>query len=109
MANGLAATVSEESRVIGAYNHALSSLINNSRENGYIIDARDTSDIVVFVAPIYTVKDGESAFVFRKDDEPIGTIRLHVTSDGFTGTLVSLAKGTVPMEPFDKILLDVKR
>ncbi len=109
MANGLAATVSEESQVIGAYNHALSSLINSSRENGYIIDPRDASRIVVFVAPIYTVKDGESAFVFRKDDEPIGTIRLSVTPAGITGSLVSLAKSTVPMKPFDKILLDVKQ
>jgi len=109
MANGLATTVSEESGLIGAYDYALSSLINNSRENGYIIDARDSSNIVVFVAPIYTVKDGESAFVFRKDDEPIGTIRLDVTADGVHGTLVNLTKSTVPMEPFDKILLDVKR
>ncbi len=109
MANGLASTVTDESRLIGAYDYALSSLINNSRENGYIIDARDTSKIVVFIAPIYTVRDGESAFVFRKDDEPIGTISLHLTSGGVEGTLVSLAKSAVPMEPFDKILLDVKR
>jgi len=108
IANGLAAKVSEDNRLIDSYNNALSALIRNSRENGYVIDARNTSKIVVFIAPIYTVHDGETAFVFRKDDQPIGTIHLQVGPNGVSGSLVSLAKSSLLMEPFDKILLDVK-
>lgn len=108
IANGLAARVIADNDLIDSYNNALNSLIQNSRENGYIIDPRDSSRMVVFIAPIYKVQEGEAAFVFRKDDEPIGTIRLQVGPNGVTGRLVSLVKPTEPMEPFDKILLDVK-
>lgn len=93
---------------IGEYEHALRSLVSTNRENGYILDARNPAKIAVFVDPLYHVKNGETAYVFRHDDQRIGTIRFAVSNGTVTARELTLAKKNVPMEPFDKILLKLK-
>ncbi|HUZ18897.1 MAG TPA: hypothetical protein VMV68_10960, partial [Spirochaetia bacterium] len=93
---------------IAEYNQALSSLIRNSRENGYIIDAHNPSNIAVFVDPLYHVQNGDTGYVFRQDDQPIGTIKFIVANGEMSGRLVSLTKQGSSMQPFDKILLNLK-
>ncbi len=101
--------IADRDSMIGEYNHALSVLVRNSRENGYVLDARNPSSIAVFVDPLYRVKSGDTAYVFRRDDQKIGTIRFTVGSDGTVrAQQISLANNDVTMQPFDKILLNLK-
>jgi hypothetical protein len=93
--------------IITEYDHALSVLVRNSRENGYVLDARNTSRVAVFVDPLYHVKNGDTAYVFRRDDQQIGTIKFSVSDGTITAQQVSLDKNDVPMRPFDKILLNL--
>ena len=100
--------ISAKDSTIAEYTHALSALVRNSRENGYVLDARNPSKIAVFVDPLYHVKSGDTAYVFRRDDQQIGTIRFSVSDGTVTAQQVSLDKKDVPMQPFDKILLNLK-
>ncbi len=109
IANGMAAKLSDQNETVARYNFALDSLIKNSRENGYIIDPRNTADLAVFIDPVYKVSDGDTAYVFRNDDQQIATIVLHVSGETITGSLSSLNKAGTPMQPFDKILLNLKQ
>jgi hypothetical protein len=99
--------ISAKDTTIAEYTQALSSLIRNSRENGYVLDARNPAKIAVFVDPLYHVKNGDTAYVFRRDDQQIGTIRLTVSDGTITAQQLSLYTKDVPMQPFDKILLNL--
>jgi hypothetical protein len=100
--------IAQRDAVISNYTHALSSLVDTSRENGYILDARNTSNIAVFVDPLYRVKSGDTGYVFRADDQQIGTIKFTVNDSGISGQVASLVHDDTPMQPFDKILLNLK-
>lgn len=101
--------IASKDAIIAEYDHALTSLIRSSRENGYVLDASNPSKIAVFVDPLYHVKSGDTAYVFRSDDQKIGTIRFTVANNGtLHAQQVSLTKKDVPMKPFDKILLNLK-
>ncbi|HUX21387.1 MAG TPA: hypothetical protein VMW69_09110 [Spirochaetia bacterium] len=100
--------ISTKDSTIAEYTQALSSLVRNSRENGYVLDARDPSKIAVFVDPLYHVTNGDTAYVFRRDDQQIGTIRFSVSDGTITAQQLSLDKKDTPMQPFDKILLNLK-
>jgi len=97
---------------LAQYAYAFTSLIRTSRENGYVLDPRDTKNMVIFVDTGYDIKDGDLAYIFRKDDQPIGTIRFNRTKNGkgesLSASLTELVSADVPVEPFDKILLQVK-
>ena len=94
---------------IDAYTHALDGLVKSNRENGYIIDARNPLKMAVFIDPVYKVTDGDAAYVFRRDDQQIATIVLHVSDDGTYATITSLAAGGAAIQPFDKVLLNLKQ
>ncbi|MEW5815438.1 MAG: hypothetical protein AB1798_08615 [Spirochaetota bacterium] len=93
---------------INQYLYALDSLLANSRENGYILDPRDTRNIVVYIYKLHDVKDGDFGYVFREDNEPIGTIKFSVSSGVIKASLAELTSAEKPVKPFDKILIQVK-
>jgi len=74
-------------------------------ENGFVLDARDTDRVAVFVNRSYTVADGDQGLIFRADDEYIGTIRFSVAASGsITGRVVEAVPGK-QIQPFDKFLI----
>lgn len=100
--------ISRQDKTIREYDHALSSLIRQNRENGYVLDAQNPQDIAVFVDPLYHVQNGDLGYVFRQDTQAIGIIRFVVSGNEVSARLVSLTKSDNPMQPFDKILLNLK-
>jgi hypothetical protein len=88
--------------------------IRNNIENGYIIDPRNLKDIVVYVSKMFRynstggIKDGDRAFVFRGEDEPIGYIEFSRSGQSSFASLVELASSDTPIQPFDKIIFDLK-
>jgi hypothetical protein len=78
-----------------------------NRENGYILDPRDTSNIQVYMDRIRQVQDGTIGYVFREDDEFIGTIEFNRDGEVVTAGLVELVDDR-SLQPFDKVLIQVQ-
>ncbi len=98
---------------IKQFSDSLDYLVKKKRENGYVIDSTDTDRIAVHINRMHMIggigklKDGDLGYVFRADDEPVGTILFSVSSDGVTASLVQLVSPDQPIQPFDKILMDL--
>lgn len=105
----LALNLEKKIQKIDEYNHALNYLIKNSRENGYLLDVRDPKRITVFIDELLQVKEGDTGYVFRKDYEPLGTIRFYYDEDDeLVASLVEKESADSTFSPFDKILIEVK-
>lgn len=103
--SNLKASYSSLSAERDSYTYALSQIIDIERENGYIIDARKENSILVYINPVFTVTENMKAYVFRKDDEPIGSISLFTKGASIYGKIDVLNEGA-ELKPFDKILLE---
>lgn len=88
--------------------YAMNAQTRSSRENGYVLDPRNTARMTVYINPNIPIQQGATAYVFRKEDEPVATIDLRVAEGAVTARLVSLAVPGKPIEPFDKILVQLK-
>ncbi len=93
---------------IDQFLYALDHLVSSSRENGYVLDARNPERIIVYIDKIHAVRDGDLGYVFRQEDNLIATIRFNVTSREITASLVELTSEDAAMAPFDKILIDLQ-
>jgi len=90
------------------YRYALDHLIKSRRENGYIIDPRDNKAVTVQLDGIRSVRSGDTAMIFRGDDEYIGKIRFSARADRQRAAVIELADGK-QIEPLDKILIIAKQ
>lgn len=97
-----------ESTVVDSMYHAFSHYVQQNNENGFVIDARDDSKILVFIDPLYTVTDGDKGIIFRSDDELIGRVRFEVYERETVAVVEELITDNNPIQPFDKILLQIQ-
>jgi len=86
----------------------LDHLVSASRENGYILDARNPEKIIVYLDKILDVEDGDTGYVFRQEDELIALIRFNVTPEEITASLTESVSPDLTIAPFDKILIDIQ-
>lgn len=105
--NNLAEVIRQKKLLIDSYSYALDSYSKLSRENGFIVDPRDTNKILVYVDKIYNVKPGDVGIVFRNEEETVALIRFYYDADGIKAK-ISEAYGTNQLQPFDKILIKLK-
>lgn len=90
---------------LGRYQYALSTLIDESREHGYILDPRNPDSIHIFLDEMHAVKTGDVAYVFRRDDELIAKIEFTQRQGHITASLLEQVSEEKAIEPFDKILI----
>lgn len=103
--NGNTDTLNNIRAYLSNYQYAMTFLASEKRENGYVVDPRERSRIIVYIYNIYPVKKGDIAFVFRDEpNSPIAKIQLTPEGDKITAKIVELNSG-VKLKPFDKILL----
>jgi hypothetical protein len=100
-------TIKDREARIERYNYALSSYTSDLREVGLIIDPRDPNNITLFISPSYKVTDGMTGWIFRYDDNFIGSIQFKQKGADITATAKDIAAGK-SISPFDKILLQVE-
>ena len=105
--SGLADKLAERNMDVAHFIHALDSLVADSRENGYVLDPRDSEKIIVFIDKIHQVSEGDLGYVFREEDELIGIIRFSVTPREITASLVEITAPEETIAPFDKILIQI--
>jgi hypothetical protein len=104
---GLVTTIKQKNSQIEDYKVALDAVLRERPESGYIISAVNPSKISIHINRLIKVKEGDTAQVFRTDDEYIGKIQFYRTPDGLKAKVVQLA-GSKKMRPFDRILLKIK-
>lgn len=102
------ASVAQRDEALGQFTYALNAQTRSSRENGYILDPRNTGRMTVYVNPNIPLREGATAYVFRKENEPVATVELTLAGGSVTARLVSLSTPGKPVEPFDKILVQLK-
>lgn len=100
-------TIADQQQTIERHQFALTELSRFQGDTGYILDPRDPEAVVVYVNPILSVEPGTVGYVFRRDDEFVGTIRF----TGGTGGFVARVEETVEeieIRAFDKVLIEVQ-
>ena len=105
-------TIEERNSRLSFFSNAFDFYIQNSGVSGYVIDPADSSAIFVYMNRILDIRDGDTAYVFRSDNEPIGEIGFYL-KDGmiFARELPSALQGEEekkPVQPFDRILVKIK-
>jgi len=88
--------------------YAVSAFQKSSRENGFIIDPRNSKQVLVYVDPVMKVKAGDTGYVFRTDDNYIGMVRFLELGAVSKAEVIELADPEKQILPFDKILLNIK-
>ncbi len=101
------AQIARLSSIVGQDQAAFQYYARQIRENGFLVDVRDSQRIVPFVSSSSPVADGDQGLVFRADDEYIGTILFSVTAVGISAREVMVAPGK-QFQPFDKFLIKKK-
>ena len=104
----LETTVAERETTISRLVYAIDTRVDIDRENGFVLDPRDPEDIYIHVNPDLPVQDGDTGYVFRNVDEFIGTVVIRTTPAGLRARLVSLENEKIPVDPFDKILIQLQ-
>ncbi|HCM28963.1 MAG: hypothetical protein A2Z99_11640 [Treponema sp. GWB1_62_6] len=99
------ALAAEKAR-LDSYAYALSRYARGESDAGLIVDARDSSRVLVFIDPAYQIADGMTAWVFRSADEPIAELRFKKTGDELVARVEKMEEGQ-EIQPFDRILLSL--
>lgn len=99
--------IRERDRELSNFRYAMDYILNLRPENGYIIDSRNPELIKFHMFRALRVTDGETAMVFRNEDEFIGKIRFVKKAYGMRARVIT-TEGDKKIQPFDKILLELK-
>ncbi len=100
-------TIQAREARIDQYRFALEELTWAQGDVGYVIDPRDANAILVYLNPLREVDRGTQGFVFRRDNEFIGTIRFDGSGQEPTARVVDLEEG-MTVRPFDRVLIRVQ-
>jgi hypothetical protein len=92
---------------LGNYEYAFNYLTIMRSESGFVIDARNPNRMEVFIDHVYSVKNGDIAYIFKNDDSPIAKIELNLEHGRITAKVKENLR-PVKIEPFDKILLKLE-
>ncbi len=101
------ATIEGQRDSIAQFQYSLAELSRFHGDTGYIIDPRNREEVVVYVNPILSVAPGTVGYVFRRDDEFVGTIRF----TGGSGSHLARVEETMEdmeVRAFDKVLIEVQ-
>lgn len=101
------ATIADLDEDIAQFLFALDELSRINGDPAYIIDPRDPEDIVVYVNSIRTAGAGTLGYVFREDDEFVGTIRFVRRGSRLVAELLEIAED-MELRAFDKVLIEVE-
>ncbi|MFA7565403.1 MAG: hypothetical protein WCY01_00115 [Alkalispirochaeta sp.] len=101
------AVMERQERKLDGYFYSVDELTKFNGETGYILDPRDPDRIIVHIGSVRSVREGALGYVFRRDDEFIGSVRF-VRQDG---EMVARQVETVEdqeIRAFDKILIEAQ-
>jgi len=100
----LAARITYQSDLIRKYRNAFRHYAETSPDSGMVIDASNKTNVLVSMKPMLEINNGDEAYIFRTEDDLIGTIVFTVTDSVVKVTTKEVLPGR-SIRPFDKIFL----
>ena len=101
-------TIDEQETQRAEFIYALDEFSQINGDIGYILDPRDPDRVIVYINRIHTVVDGSIGYVFRRDDEYIGTIRFFAGEDGRLIARVEETVEDMQVHAFDRVLIEAE-
>ncbi len=89
------------------FEYAMSYLTQSSNVAGFVLDARGSSQLIIYLNRDYSVTKGETAQIYKNGNDlsPIAEIELYPENDKVTAK-VKKRFGSAKIEPFDKVILN---
>lgn len=91
---------------LSQYEYAVAAIASDNRESGFVLDPRDGTHVVVYLAPTVNVTDGAVGYAARKD-KVVAVLQFHVNGASVSASVTSLVPGQT-LRPFDSILVGEK-
>jgi hypothetical protein len=105
----LSGALASKNQIIKKYEYPLDFILSAKKENGLILDPRDSDAILVYMNRSLKIEDGQTASVYN-GDRYMGKIRLYRDLRGtYRGTVVSLANKNAVIRPTNRVMLDTKK
>ncbi len=106
---GLARTLQARNQLLKKYEYLFDSVLSAKKENGLVLDPRDSGAILVRMNRSLKIEDGQSASVYN-GDRYVGKVRLYSDPSGnFRAKVLSLANKNAVIQPTNRVMLDVKK
>jgi hypothetical protein len=93
--------------ILQKYQRAFNQITEFSVDNGIIIDATNSTDVIYSLKPVVQVEDGDVGMIFRRADEYVGTITFEMKYGKISGRITDMAPDQ-KMLPLDKIFVRKK-
>jgi hypothetical protein len=105
----LAQTLQARNQLLKKYDYLFDFVLNAKKENGLVLDPRDTGAILVRMNRALKIEEGQAASVYN-GDRYVGKVRLYRDPQGnFRAKVVSLAGKNAVIQPTNRVMLDVKK
>ena len=96
--------LSQRTGDLDSFEYALREFIVEDRENGFVVDARDTSEILVVIDRIRDVEEGTEGIIFRDPEGYVADISFYERGGRMRAEAKHVAAGRT-IRPFDRILV----
>ncbi|MES0491307.1 MAG: hypothetical protein ABUK01_15035 [Leptospirales bacterium] len=104
LVNRLTGRVTYQSEMIRKYRNAFLHYAETSPDSGVVVSASNKKSVLVSMKPMLAINNGDEAFIFRTEDDLIGTIVFSVENNTVKASVKELLPGR-SIQPFDKIFL----
>lgn len=104
----LSQRISKKNEDLKHFRYAIEFLASEQSEGGYIIDARNPESVKTILNRSFKVNNGDTALVFRADDEYIGKILFLESGSRVKAKIIEISPSQ-SMKPFDKIMLRLEK
>lgn len=105
----LARTLNSRNQLLKKYDYLFDYVLSAKKENGLVLDPRESGNILVRMNRSLKIEDGQTASVYN-GDRYVGRIRLSRDAQGnFRGAVVSLAGKNAVIQPTNRVMLDARK
>lgn len=99
--------INKKSQTLESFAYAINELAQNKRENGYILDPRDFSKIIVIINNNYSVKNGDRGVVIDDEDKRVAEVEFTVEKNYVRASVKGDTKD-IKLRPFYRVIVTVK-
>ncbi|MBP7736811.1 MAG: hypothetical protein KA369_12620 [Spirochaetes bacterium] len=107
--SALAQTLNGRNQQIKKYDYLFDFVLSAKKENGLVLDPRDTGAILVRMNRSLKIEDGQSASVYN-GDRFVARVKLYHDGQGnYRARVVSMANKKAVIQPTNRVMLDTKK
>lgn len=101
--------IDQKNKKTDSMEYALNYLVQNNGADGFVLDTRQSAQLIIYLKENAPVASGDLAQIFKNNDDsvPIAEIRLY-PGNGLITAKINKRFGSAKIEPYDKVLLKTK-